>query len=65
MRDTQWKPIFITLACSGLIGFACCASGSPARNSVPLLIIGAIALIVFVLQALVAIVRLAIDVIRK
>jgi len=65
MRETQWKPIFVTLLCSGLIALACCAPASPARNSVPLLITGAIATTVFVLQGLVAIVRLVVDAIRK
>jgi hypothetical protein len=61
VRETNWKAIFITLLCSAAIALACCAPGSPTRDSVGLLIVGAIATMVFVLQVFVAIVRFVIE----
>jgi hypothetical protein len=67
VERTRWKPILITLLCSGALAITCCSDGPLIRGpqEVPLLILGAISAGVFVLQLLVAFVRLLIDAFRK
>jgi hypothetical protein len=64
---SHWKPIFITLLSAAVTALACCWAGGVVRGSLelPLLLLGALASVVFFVQLLVAFIRLVIDFVRK
>jgi hypothetical protein len=66
-RAAKWKAMAITLAGAAVLGFTCCFSGLAARTPVEtfVLLLGAVAWLVFLLQLVVAVVRLVLALVRK
>jgi len=67
---SKWKPVAITLAGAAALGFTCCFSGLASGSGgggfeVFLLMLGAVAWLVFLVQLVVALMTLVVDLAKK